>query len=384
MRLKKTILAGLAVLLAAGGGARAGTDLNEVGAFLVYPLVASFSFCESEGWCNDGNSTVETFVTITNASNSNITAHVSYINGNSNDSDYCYECDFDIPLTGKDTETLVVTYDEYGIVIQSEDGTIARSCPYNFGFMTVNVEHATTGAILSDNILLGSEVVVDYTRGMAHSIPAIPFQGKVPGASDASGDRVFKFDDQVYGKLPKVTAADFIAPDPYNNHGISGSLALFTLGFERQFPPRVDCSVTGYDADEHPFSASFQFGCWTFEDLCDIDPEFCFPNLSAGPCQVGDDNVAQQCDTHGWLQLNCRVDSENNGSFEVNGGVHGALVQSASSGTQIRRNDSNAPDFGSDAAWSRLLYQSVTSGDAVTLRLEGPPGGLERAKQGQR
>lgn len=360
MRLGKFIQIGLlALLLVVGGVARAGTDLNEVGAFLVYPLVASFTFPDS--------STVETFITITNASNNEITAHVSYINGDSYDSTYCYECDFDIPLTGRDTETLVVTYGEFGISIESEDGTISRACPHEFGFITVSVEDPETSQTLGSNILLGEEVVVDYGLGTALSLSAIPFQGKVAN----SGDRLYDFNDQEYGKLPRVIAADFLAPDLNREDGLTAQLALFTLGFERQFPPLVDCSVTGYDAAEHPFSRSFQFGCWTFEDLCSIDPEFCYPHLSALPCQTG-----VNCHTHGWLQLNCRVDQDDNGTFDADGGVHGAIVQTADSGAVIRRNDPYAPYFYDRASWGRLLYQSVTTGDAVTLHLEGAPGGL--------
>jgi hypothetical protein len=56
--------------------------------------------------------------------------------------------------------------------------------------------------------------------------------------------------------------------------------------------------------------------------------------------------------------------------------VHGAIVQVAYDGAVIRRNDSYAPVF-NEASWARLLYQSVTGGDPVTLRLEGAPAGLD-------
>jgi len=75
----------LAALMAVGG-AYAGSDLNEVGALLVYPTVANIG------------TNVETFITITNAGPAPVRAHVSYINGNSAASDYCYDCDFTIPL----------------------------------------------------------------------------------------------------------------------------------------------------------------------------------------------------------------------------------------------------------------------------------------------
>jgi hypothetical protein len=363
-----TAVAGLlAVLLLAPVPAKAGTDLNEIGAFLVYPVVAGFAFYDI-GY-------VETFITITNASANDVIAHVSYINGDYWDYTYCYECNFDVPLTGNDTETLVVTYGEYGIVIESEDGTVSRACPHPFGFLTVNVEDPETGQVLTSNVLLGEEVVVDYSLGAAFSLPAIPFQGK-----SGNGDRQFDFNDQEYTAMPRVVAADFIAPDlttyEGENGGVHAALALFTLGFDRQFPPLVDCSITGYDADENPFSRSVQFGCWTFEDLCELDPEFCYPNLSAGPCNSYGSDDDNPCDTHGWLQLNCRVDQDANGTWDAIGGVHGAIVQVATPGAILRRNDPWAPHVYGFASWGRLLYQSVTTGGGVTLTLEGPPGGL--------
>ena len=62
-------------------------------------------------------------------------------------------------------------------------------------------------------------------------------------------------------------------------------------------------------------------------------------------------------------------------TFDADGGVHGALIQTANQylldrvGGQVGTN----PVTG---AWSRLLYQSVTTGSSVTLHLEGTPGTL--------
>jgi hypothetical protein len=351
----------------------AGTDLNEVGAFLVYPAVIALG--------PDPAAEFETFVTIVNADTAAATAHFAYINGDRGSSTECYECDFDIPLTGNDTEVLVITQDAFGIVIETEDRTLSHSCPHPFGFLTANLEDGA-GNVLTDNVLLGSEIIVNYVRGYALSVPAIPFQGKLGG----DGNRTFGFNDVEYGKLPRIVAADFIAPDVPQNQatGIRGSLALFTLNFVRQFPPITDCSITGYDAAEHPFSRSFIFGCWTFADLCDISPEFCYPNLSATPCnpftQDPDFEPEDECDTHGWLKLDCHVRQDPNlpGDIpEVRGGVHGAIIQVARTGARIRRNDPGGPAFANAAAWARLLYQSVTTGDNATLHLESPGGGLD-------
>jgi hypothetical protein len=354
----------MAVAILLCSGVYAGSDLNEVGAFLVYPTIVAVGLDDERAPTSMRG--VETFVTITNAGPEDVVAHVSYINGDVDDEvQYCYECDFEIPLTGNDTETLVITSGPGGTRIVAEDLFLNLSCPWPFGMLVVSLEDGE-GGTLSDNVLLGEEVVVDYYAGAAFSIPAVPFQGI---ASD--GDREYEFDDSEYGKMPRIVAADFLAPDLDEN--ASAVLSLFTLGFERQFPPLVDCSVIGFDAEEHPFSASFQFGCWTLFDLYDISPEFYYPNL--GLFDQDPDGIGPN--THGWLQLNCRVDSNPLAAdgFEANGGVHGAIIQMQGYGSRL---PAGSGDYiNSSALWARLLYQSVTTGDSVTLILEGPPLGLE-------
>jgi hypothetical protein len=342
----------LAGVLLAASAAHAGTSLNEVGAILVYPVIV-------------GVPGQETFVTVTNAGATGVEAHVTYINGDQRPiseggAGYCYECNFDLPLTGNDTETLVITQTASGIAIQSEDSSLSMSCPFPYGMLIVHLEDGA-GQVLTDNVLLGEEIVVDYATGHTFSLPAIPLQGGNGGNNDHSLD----FDDQEYGKLPRIVAADFLAPNLASApQRITAELALFTLGFERQYPPAVDCGVIGNDADENAFSASFQFGCWAMVDLCQINPEFCYPNLG----------LFGNYDTHGWTLLNCRVDPESDGTFQVKGGVHGAIIQTAESGAVLRRNAAGAPALSGTAAWARLLSQSVTTGDAVTLRLGSGAG----------
>jgi hypothetical protein len=230
MKLVKKSIVGLAAVLALGiGGSQAGTDLNEVAAFLVFPGVVA----------TDRNGTVETWITITNGSSSPTDVHVSYINGSDYNDTECYECDFDIPMTGFDTETMVFVrlFDQTNIV--SLDGTIIMACPWKYGFVTANTQDPITGEATTNNYLLGEEVVIDYTNGSALSVSAVSFQGKNGG----NGDTSFAFDDDEYGKLPKVVAADFIAPtldalrQSLGLPLIDASLTLFTLGFDRQYPP---------------------------------------------------------------------------------------------------------------------------------------------------
>ena len=356
MRWTNLLGAGLAVALLLGVGQSSAGDLNEVGALLVYPAIIT-------------SPETETLVTITNAGPDPVLAHFNYINGDNgpDSAGYCKECNFQIELTGNDTETLVVRRDTNtgGTILLSEDSGLAFSCPFPYGMLVVTQEDGTLYPwnTLTHNVLLGEQVVVDYAGGSAYSVPAIPFQG---GTSDEDF-RNYDFDDREYSKLPRVVAADYLAPH------IDGSstvlLALFTLGFERQFPPLVDCSVTGFDANENPISASFQFGCWTVEDLCSISPELCYPNLGL----FNNDPHHPISDTHGWVQLNCRVDSNPNAAdgFEADGGVHGAIIQYQSMGSVLPAG--SGQPFANPAVWGRLLYQSVTTGDSVTLHIQAHP-----------
>ncbi|MCP3979814.1 MAG: hypothetical protein GY716_10870 [bacterium] len=343
-RLGLHVLTLLAILIGLPASA---SDLNEVASLLVYPVIAAFDGQGAVG-------TTETFVTITNTAPWDLVAHASFINGDETDADYCFECNFDIPLTGGDTETLVITQTPTGTNIGSLDATLSRSCAFQLGMLVVSLEDPDTGETVTDNVLFGEEIVVNYTQGYAFSIPAIPFQG-----IGGNGDREFAFNDVEYRGFPRRVAADFLAP----NHPQSGlpmftaELVTFTLGFETQHPPLTDCRVNGFDAAENNFSNSFQFGCWTIRDLCDMDPEFCWPNLGLTP------GIS---DTHGWLAVDCDVDG-------ADGGVHGSIIQIADPGADIDKDGNPFEATAGSMAWARTLYQSGTAGDATTLFTNPPP-----------
>jgi len=342
MKNGKWILAGLVLVLALGN-AQAGIDLNEVGAFLVFPGVVA---------AVNGGVNVETFLTFTNTSDIAINAHVAFIDGIS-----CNECDYDVPMTGLDTETLVLVRDPVNHVthITNLDTGQTQTCASAFGFVTVNVEDASHN-VLTDNILLGEEVVVDYTNGAALSVEAVSIQGEA-----GNGDRTFNFDGLEYRQFPARLGADFLAPDFQG--ALHAHLVLFTLAFKRNFPPLTDCDVHGFDAFEAEFSAGLQFGCWTVVALQDISPEFAWPFLGS----------ALQNNDHGWLQLDCTVLGTGPNGAPAIGGVHGAIVQYADTGAVLRRSTlPPGPAMANADAWARLLYQSGTVGDAITFQIQDP------------
>jgi len=346
---KKIFVAGIALILALGfSPVQAGIDLNEISAFLVFPGVAAVV---------NGGLNVETFLTFTNTSTDAIIAHVAFINGDETDNFYCYECNFDVPMSGQDTETLVLWRDGDVTHILNLDTGASRTCNQFIGFVTVNVENAAHEPQTA-NILLGEEVVVDYTNGAALSVPAISIQGDI---SDENG-RIFTFDNKEYRQFPSVIGGDFLAPD--FDGDLHAYLVLFTLGFQKQFPPFTDCEIIGFDAFEEQFSNSLTFGCWTLRSLVDIDPEFAYPYLG----------VSFDEQQHGWFQLACTVAGTGPDNGVILGGVHGIIAQLAEDGAYLRRDPLGPPLVGT-AAWARILYQSATLGESMSLYLTNPVTG---------
>ena len=317
---------------------------NHVAALLVFPYVLAD---------DAGGAQLETFLTISNVSSQPVNAHLSFINGNRLDSQYCYECSFNVSLVGQGSETLVLSR-VAGVtrVVQLSVGLL-RTCSARMGMVIVNVEDGLHN-VLTDNVLMGEQVTVDYAAGTSVSLEAIPVQGNF-----GDGNRDFRFDGLEYEQLPAYVAGEFIAPDFAGP--LEGELILFTLAFQQQFPPIADCAVAGIDAFGAAFTAGVQFGCWDRIPLRSIDPEFAYPYLGA----------AFGAQEHGWLKLRCTVFGTGQ-STVATGGVLGVIVQKASFGAVLRRFPLG-PAVSSSAAWGRSLQQSSFVGDSLVLSLAPPP-----------
>ncbi|MCP3981621.1 MAG: hypothetical protein GY716_20165 [bacterium] len=337
------VVAALSLAIVAGSTAGfAASDVNEVGPLLVYPVVLNQSDAI------DGVETA-TYITITNASVTPYWVRLYLVNGTT-----CSACEHRIWLGANDVDTVEIEHDvgnnETDIDELENDGGV--SCDYGNGFLVAVLEASATDETLADNVLLGSALVVDYVNGTSFSYPAVPFQG---GGQD--GDRVYEFNQVEYDALPRFVATDFITPD--SSGGFGARFGLFTLDFNRGVPPRVECDVTTYATSGQVKLDSFEFGCWSYQDMLAIDPDLGYPELGT----LGRDE-------NGWIFMDCSVDRDNDGSLDVLGGVHGVLVQQAETGTVLRRIDPASPTAGARMAWSELMEQSVTVGDASTFGFE--------------
>ena len=337
-------------------------DQNEVAAFLVFPTVLN----KSSG---EGQPLVETLITVSNAGPAGLELTLLFFDGDS-----CAACAVQrVPVEGSGSVTFVFTSlnGSAETRIQTLDGTISQSCPGGDGFAAVYSESG--GVPQTENVLFGSAVIADYEAGASSSVPAVVAQG-IDDVGD--GSLQFRFDDQQYSRIPRWVAGNFFAPGPDTRY--QARLSLFTLGFTSGTPPTVRCSIGGQDASggpiggglfEQTFEITLLFDCWTDIDLRELSPEFAFPALGL-----------QGFDEHGGIQIDCEVDSDGDGVFDGDGGVHGALAQRADAGTTLIDREGGAADgdpqapVSSGVAWARLLNQSVTTGDIFTLTVEACNG----------
>lgn len=317
----------------------AGPDINKVGAFLIFPDVSL------DGMPSGGGEVVETLISVTNSSSQPYEMLVTFVNGDdSPGSPYCQLCQFEAALDGSTTRTFAIRAAVGGgVSIRALNDSLEFTCNWTRGFVTVSLQDS--GFTQIDNVMYGHQVVFDYTNGRSHSTRAIAIQGQF----DNNGDREFDFDGLEYDKVPRLLAADFVAPrnDGLPDGDVDVQITLFSLEYVFGLTPTSSCTITGYDADGTSFSTTVQYGCWGRFELGDISPEFNYPDLGSPPGPGHE---------HGSLAIECTV----NGRV---GGVHGIIsrVEPASATW-----GGNAP-IAAPAAWSRVLDQSTITGETVTL-----------------
>jgi hypothetical protein len=321
------------VLLLAPCSAWASPDQNEPAAFLVFPYVTM-------------EPDTPVFVSITNLQPVPRDLHLAYIDGDGS----CDACEFTLPIAGRGTRTLVFGS---GVTLLGSAQPLAF-CPFSRGFVVAFLESG--GLVQDQNVLIGRQVFVDLFGGSSFATPALAYQGLI-----ADGDFDFDFDDVEFGRLPRLIATPFRAPNgfPALPDAFDASLVLFTLNFEAGTSPLSDCSLTGIDTDGNQISTSFSFGCWTEVELGSLTPQLEYSQF--GECCPPDEQ--------GWLQLDCSVERTPGGP-SANGAVQGIIYEEAPSATVLRRNG-GGPEFGAEVAWGDGVFQSITSGDAVTFTL--PP-----------
>jgi hypothetical protein len=239
---------------------------------------------------------------------------------------------------------------------------IAQARILQNGVLFIAAADPTTGAVISEDVLFGDAVIVDFAGGQAYSVDPVSFQAG-QGAND--GDKIYRFDGQEYAQFPSILATNFIAPFVISDvGGVLAELILITLdGTGGNIPvPRARLGGLAYDDDETPFDFGWEFDCFDIAALEDIDPNFRFVPGSplglgslSGHLQLvpqpiatgndfhdaayGDGNNVRRRAVHGWI-----VQSTHNvilpGSAPIPG-TPGVLVQGR-------------------AAWARPLGQGTT------------------------
>ena len=376
------VLAATLALGVASGASAQNLDLDEMAAALALPIVTG-AYPGNPLKGSDGDVVVDsqsavTLATITNGKALPVRLRIDLISGDPSPhgGDNWQSTSFDCDLTGRETTTFVFMprggvdqgagtggselYVECSNLLTDDTAGSPRALftKVQNGVMFVALADPASGATASEDILFGDAVVVDFRRGQAYSIEAIPFQA---GQGQNDGDKIYRFDNQEYARFPAVLAANFLAP-----FDLFAELILFTLdGTTGHTPvPRVRLGGVAYDDDEEFFDFQWEFDCFDIVSLEDLDPNFLFDPTSplglgsmSGHLQLVPQPIATANDAH---------DAQYGDANDVRKrAVHGWLVQDLQD-TDIVKQDQPVPGtppvFQTGAsAWGRPLDQGTTA-----------------------
>jgi hypothetical protein len=389
--LAAALTAVLAVGLSAGTARAQNLDIDELAAALALPVITGDQGINalkgSDGDMVITNQSAVTLITITNGKADAVRLKVDVISGDVASTpggpDNWQSQSFDCDLTGRETTTFVfmplggtpvpapgsgisVMYAECSNLLTNNTAgnPVAAFRILQNGVFFVAVADPVSGAVISEDIIFGDAVVVDFQQGQAYSFEAISFQG--PGMND--GNKVYHFDNVEYAKFPAVLATNFIAPSNGADQAIVAELILITLdGTAGNVPvPRARLGGIAYNDDEQFFDFQWEFDCFDVASLVDIDPNFIF--LDGGVLGLGSMSGHLQLVPQPIATANDAHDAQyGDGNNVRRRAVHGWIVQHVKDGEDIVESNQpiqGTPDVQVDngpAAWGRPLAQSTTA-----------------------
>jgi hypothetical protein len=321
----------LALLALPSPAAASNTNIHQVGAALALPVLTGGqgpNLVAGSGDVIFGSATVATFATVLNGKSEPIRLLVDVISGDPPpQTDQCrstsFACDlaaggvatfvFD-PLAGAGSELVVecADLDSGGSV------SLSRNVSADNGILFVGAADPDTGEALSEDVIFGTAMIVDFVRGQSFSMQAIAFQA---GSGQNDGDKVYRFDGQEYARFPGVVATNFMAPTAT----VNAELILFTLDAAAGSTPapRVRIGGLAFNDDEEFFDFGHQFDCFDIVALDAIDPNFAFSASGSGLGSIvghvsfssqpaaspndihdaafGDANSVRRRPVHGWI-----------------------------------------------------------------------------------
>jgi hypothetical protein len=324
-------LAVLALLALDAPAIASNTDLHQVGAALALPVLTGGqgpNLVAGSGDVIFASASVATFATVLNGKSEPIRLLVDVISGDPPpQTDQCrstsFACDLAAgavatfvvsPLAGPGSELAVecADLDSGGTVSQS------RNVSADNGILFVAVADPNTGQTISEDVVFGTAMLVDFVRGQSFSMQAIAFQA---GSGQNDGDKVYRFDGEEYARFPGVVATNFLAPTA----AVNAELILFTLDATAGAspPPRVRLGGLAFNDDEEFFDFAHQFDCFDVVALDAIDPNFAFSASGSGLGSIaghlsfssqpgssandvhdvafGDGNSVRRRPVHGWI-----------------------------------------------------------------------------------
>ena len=284
---RPALLGALLAGLLAGTQAEAETlDIEQLGAALALPFITG-------GAGVAGNDDAVTLTTITNGRNAPVTLLIDVINGDPSPSgELCSSLSVQCSLTGRETALFVFSPNGSGATLDVEctdldSGNVenvAKSLDAQNGILFVAVADGGTSAPISEDLLLGDAVVVDFEDDSAYAFGAIAFQA---GSGQNDGNKVYRFDGVEYAQFPRSLV------------GGGDEVILFTLDFTvgQPAPPRARLGSIAIDGS---VDGGALFECFDILSAGGILTPQPIGTFDAHDVLFGDGNEIRTRAVHGW------------------------------------------------------------------------------------
>jgi len=287
----------LGVLMLAGA---AQADGLNPGSLLIYPEY-------------DTTGGRDTLITVTNVSSSDtVSITFEYINTATTGPTFCLQTDRHATLTPHDTLTVLVS---------NHIGTGRK------GFAYVFASNAAGDVALSNNSLIGDDLVLDATITAGYSIVPLVFKAKPSpnNPTDLDGDGLRDLNNAEYESGP----ARILIPRFMGQHsGHASELILIGLSGGARFTTLADFVI--FNDNEVPLSAQYSFPCWKKVSLLSISGVFGRSFLANNTADAPLEIIGQSTYEAGWFLVEGHI-AQSTSATILNPTILAVLVETAGS-----------------------------------------------------
>jgi hypothetical protein len=238
----------------------------------------------------------DTLITVTNTS-STLTVSITYEYVHGTAPNMCLQSDRHATLTPNDTLTVLVS------------NHLGAARP---GFLYVFASNASGSVALSQNVLIGDNLVLNGTNSLQYSIAPLVYRAlTAPGSdTDVDHDGIRDLNGMEYEPAPgRILIPRFMGQSASH----ASDLILIGLTGGAKFTTIADFVI--FNDNEVPLSAQFSFPCWTKVPLSDISSVFSRTFLQQNTDDNAQEILGQSTYESGWMIVEGALAQSVNTSF---------------------------------------------------------------------